>query len=219
MLPKAFNQRIKRNSAPRATAQVLVHRDPGFQRQGDLFRKDPHDLVVAVSDGGLANADTCARSDQRELRQIVIGSHRKGFPPPGAERLAGVPDERRRFVKSDERMIGEIGNVFRRTVPCEIVPVRMESQHNLAHALGDQQFLPRAHHANGNIRLSLHQILDAIRESELHHEIGMLITQARNDDRKDFNANHVTCRDPDAAAHSAALARSSALERRNSALQ
>jgi hypothetical protein len=33
-------------------AQILVHRDPGFQAQRELSRQDPHHRIVTAGDGG-----------------------------------------------------------------------------------------------------------------------------------------------------------------------
>ena len=108
VLLKSFNQCVKRHPAARTVSQVLMHGDPGIQRQSELPRKDPHDLSVAPSDGNLAHTDTGTGSDQRELRQIVIRPHRECLAPPGAQHLSRTPNERRRFIKSNEGMVREI---------------------------------------------------------------------------------------------------------------
>src|ERR1700674_3378138 len=97
--------------------------------------------------------------------------------------------------------------------------MRMQPRHNLAYSPGDQELLSRTHHANGDIGLSADQILNAVRECEFNSEIGMSITQARDDGGQDFNANHVARGDPDAAAYASALACRRALQCGNRTLQ
>ncbi len=48
---QAFDQRIEGDPAARTVAQVLVHGDPGFQRQRELFRKDSYQRVVKQRTG------------------------------------------------------------------------------------------------------------------------------------------------------------------------
>src|ERR1700692_950555 len=97
--------------------------------------------------------------------------------------------------------------------------MRMQPHHDLAYSPGDQELLSRTHHANGDICLSADQILNAVGKSEFNSEIGVSITQARNDGRQDFNANHVARGDPDAAAYATALACRGALQCGNRTLQ
>ena len=78
--------------------------------------------------------------------------------------------------------------------------MRMQPQHYLAYAPGNQEFLPGTHHTDGNIRLPANQILYPVCERKLNSEIGMSITQACDDGGEHFNAYHVARGDLDVAA-------------------
>ena len=60
----------------------------------------------------LAHANTAASSDQRNLCHVVVGTHRKVFAAPDRECLAGSAHERRFFIKANQRVLRQIGQLF-----------------------------------------------------------------------------------------------------------
>ena len=66
------HQRIEHGAAGGVLAQVLVHRDPGLQRPGELVRQHALQRRFAAGQRQLADADAGACADQRELGDIVF---------------------------------------------------------------------------------------------------------------------------------------------------
>jgi nucleoside-diphosphate-sugar epimerase len=89
MASKTLDQCVEGDPAARTVAQVLVHGDPGFQRQRNLFWENAHDRLVATGDRRLANANSGSRSDQRQQGQVAVRAQGEGFAPPAGQRLAG----------------------------------------------------------------------------------------------------------------------------------
>lgn len=72
MALQTLHQSLESDPAAWTVAQVLVHGDPGFQRKRDLLRENAHDRLVATGDCRLANADSGARSHQRQLSEVAV---------------------------------------------------------------------------------------------------------------------------------------------------
>src|SRR5690242_17175134 len=62
----SFDQRIESGAAPRAVAQILVHRDPGLQLERERLREHAPQRSVAPGQCDLTEADARAAADQRQ---------------------------------------------------------------------------------------------------------------------------------------------------------
>jgi hypothetical protein len=77
MAMQTLHQGLEGDPAAWTVAQVLVHGDPGFQRQRKVLWKDAHKRLVAAGDCRLANTDSGTRSDQRQLSEVAVRAHRE----------------------------------------------------------------------------------------------------------------------------------------------
>jgi hypothetical protein len=72
MALQTLRQSLEGDPAAGTVAQVVVHGDPGFQRQREQPWKNTRDRLVATGDCRLADTDSGTGSDQRQLSQVAF---------------------------------------------------------------------------------------------------------------------------------------------------
>src|SRR5690606_6433276 len=74
MFGERQRQRIEDDPAARAVAQVLVHRQPGFERHRERVWQHPDQRLAASGERDLAYADAGAGADHRELGIVAVAA-------------------------------------------------------------------------------------------------------------------------------------------------
>src|SRR5690606_33655751 len=83
-------ERIEDHATARAVAQVLVHGEPGPERERQALGQHPHERLAAPGEGHLAHPDARPGADQHQLRVVAVAADREGTAAGGAESPRGL---------------------------------------------------------------------------------------------------------------------------------
>ena len=91
--------------------------------------------------------------------------------------------------------------------------MRVQTERDGGQLARDERVLRRLNVAHGDVGLAPKQIVDAVRQHQLHNEFGVPLTQRREDRWQMLHAEHFAGGEPDRAAHLAAGARRNSHQR------